>query len=96
MTVPLQYEELTPVEKAWVCNGAGPKDGPDVPDFIFTEAANRHDFDYWSGFSEHDRAKADKRFLDNMLAAASAQSGWWTRQWYVAVHDYVGWKAMSN
>lgn len=85
MTVPMIYESLTPEEKAWVCNGAGPKNGPDVPDFIFTEAANRHDFDYWLGFSDQDRARADNRFLDNMLAKAKTQAGWWARQWYTVV-----------
>jgi hypothetical protein len=68
-----------------MCNGAGPKGGVEVPDFIFTEAANRHDFDYWLGFSELDRTRADYKFLNNMLAATKAQSGWWSRQWYTMV-----------
>jgi hypothetical protein len=80
------YEVLSKHDKAWMCNGCGPKLGiaPDlVPDFIFHEACSRHDFAYWRGCTEQDRAIADKRFLDDMLTAAKLlTSGWWSRQWY--------------
>lgn len=69
---PIYYSRLTINEKKFLCNGAGRKglQGYLVPDFVFTEAANRHDFDYWKGGSERDKMSADRRFLDNMLDAA--------------------------
>lgn len=93
MTIPLHYEDLTPEAHAWICNGCGPAwDRVDlVPDFIFTEAGNRHDFDYWSGFNENDRQRADQRFLNNMLLAAKARPGWWDRQWYT----FLAWRYYS-
>jgi hypothetical protein len=66
------YEYLTSAQKKKLCNGAG-KDGLQgwlVPDFVFKEAANRHDFDYWKGCTELHRIEADRRFLNNMLDAA--------------------------
>jgi hypothetical protein len=66
------YEDLTPTQKKKLCNGAG-KEGLQgwlVPDFVFKEAANRHDFDYWKGCNEDDRFGADRLFLGNMLDAA--------------------------
>jgi hypothetical protein len=67
MSDPLSYDELTPEERAWICNGCGPRGGPNVPDFIFNKSCCRHDFDYWLGFAESDRTRADSRFLTNML-----------------------------
>jgi hypothetical protein len=87
----LRYEDLTPAEKAWMCNGCGPKLGvmPDlVPEFIFHEACQVHDFDYWFGKSARDRKQADQRFLDNMLDLADGQRSWWSRKWY----SFLAWR----
>jgi hypothetical protein len=67
-----KYEDLTPSEKKYLCNGAGRKgwQGKLVPDLVFREAANRHDFDYWRGCTEKDRDKADERFMSNMVHCA--------------------------
>jgi len=91
VTIPLTYNDLSPREQRWMCNGCGPKLGVDidvVPDFIFHDACERHDFDYWLGFSEGDRARADRRFLVAMQEAARACSGWWSRRWY----SFLAWR----
>jgi len=100
MTVPMLYELLSPAEKAWMCNGCGPKLGVSVdlvPEFIFHEACERHDFDYWRGFSAADRYRADTRFRATMLKAASAQESWWSRRWYafLAWRYYAGVRAFG-
>ena len=90
MIVPLNYEDLTPSEKTWMCNGCGPKlNIPDlVPDWIFTSACNVHDFDYWAGKSAADRYNADRRFRANMLVLATKQDSWAARQWY----SFLAWR----
>ena len=72
----VHYRDLTPTQKKKLCNGAG-KEGLQgwlVPDFVFREAANRHDFDYWKGCTEKHKKAADRRFLENMLNAAEYKS----------------------
>lgn len=82
-TVPVSYDELTDAERAWMVNGCGPGTGfwqRMVPEMVWHEACNRHDFHYWLGFREQDRYLADRRFLRNMLEAANkaAGTGWWS------------------
>lgn len=67
----IRWRHLTPKERAVICNGCGPKGGPiPVPDFVFTEACNHHDFNYWLGSSKLQRKKADLQFLAEMIAEA--------------------------
>lgn len=88
MPIPMLYEILSANEKSWMYSGCGPKRGVE-PDFIFREACSRHDFDYWRGFTERDRAAVDKRWLGSMLVAARLlSSGWWSRQWHV----FLAWR----
>lgn len=51
-------------------NGVGSRELPfDVSDYIFDGAAVAHDFSYFVGCTEEDRAKADYRFLKEELNA---------------------------
>jgi hypothetical protein len=66
-----RFAELTPRQKAAICNGAGPKGwGWAVPDLVFTEPANRHDFDYWLGGGVFARWRADWRFFRGCMYQA--------------------------
>ena len=84
MTVPLTFEDLSEHEQLWMLNGCGPGFWSRfVPEMVWHDACQRHDFDYWLGFTKHDRYRADRRFLTAMLKAASDRArGWWSRRWY--------------
>jgi hypothetical protein len=60
------YEDLTSKEKAHLTDGCG-NHFLDVPDFLWIEACNRHDFEYWSGFTSRHRSEADWDWFWNML-----------------------------
>lgn len=83
---PLIFEDLSAEELAYLSNGCGPKIwGIKVPDLVFRSDCDRHDFDYWVGFTSADRLKADKRFLQAMLDSAEHITGWFAsarRVWY--------------
>lgn len=67
----IRFRHLTEEEKKIICNGCGPKGGPiPVPEFVFTEACNHHDFNYWIGANGLQRKKADLQFLMEMLLEA--------------------------
>jgi len=81
MTV-VRFALLSDEQLAWISNGCGPSFLSSlVPDLLFRRACDRHDFDYWSGFAEDDRYRADIRFLVRMQEAAdeAAGTGWWAR-----------------
>lgn len=67
-----KYEDLTAYEKKYLCNGAGRKgwQGWIVPEFVFTEPSNKHDFRYWQGCTEADRKFADREYLFGLLDRA--------------------------
>lgn len=78
---PREYWELTPEQKAEICNGAGPKGfGFLVPDTIYglsiTEAANIHDYMYHIGGHKYDKLIADKAFDSNMKKIID-KGTWW-------------------
>jgi hypothetical protein len=52
----------------------------DVPDWIFHDACQQHDLDYWIGCTEEDRAVADKNFYAAMKTAVSKIS--WYKRWF--------------
>lgn len=67
----LHFADLTPEQRARICNGCGPKGNfVPVPDFLFTASCDHHDFRYWRGGIELDRLAADNEFLYAMLADA--------------------------
>lgn len=95
------YMELSDVERFTICNGCGSASAKFdfVPDTIYglsiKEACYRHDYAYHIGRTEHDKRRADKQFLANMLTIINTQSTAllkWPRRWramsyYSAVSD---------
>ena len=78
---PDSYYNLTPVQKAEICNGAGPRNlGWLVPDTIYllsiTECANVHDYCYHIGKTRADKSAADDLFLKNMLNTIVENTKW--------------------
>ena len=65
-----EFRDLTEEEKSIVCNGCGSRHGINVPDLIFRDACDLHDYMYSKGGKEKDRSIADKEFLSNMLKKA--------------------------
>jgi hypothetical protein len=70
---PLEYWQLSIVQRNHICNGCGPGSvlGLLVPDSIWgisvTEACNIHDFMYATGETIEDKYLADRVFLNNMV-----------------------------
>ena len=72
MNLRVRYIDLTPQEKAVICNGCGPKGGIiPVPEFRFTASCLHHDFNYWLGCKEIQRKKADLQFYKEMVKDAN-------------------------
>lgn len=73
-----------------VTNGVGPSDLPAVTKFLHTlpsshmfyESANWHDYLYHKGCTEDDRLKADKKFLELMLADIKGNCAEFRTSWY--------------
>jgi hypothetical protein len=72
------YTKARPEELAVLCNGCGPQCFPRlrpyVPQLVFSEAGNRHDWDYWVGGGYPDYFRSNLRFLANCLLAVSNNS----------------------
>ena len=68
-----KYTDLTAKEKKHLCNGAGRKgwQGYLVPEFVFTEASNEHDFDFWQGCTQEDLDNANDRYMGRLLRSAT-------------------------
>lgn len=63
----IRYRDLSETEKAFICNGCGPKGGfISVPEFFCHASCDHHDFNYWIGCTEEDRKKADWEFYTAM------------------------------
>jgi len=75
-----EFGRLTEEEKSALCNGCGPQNlawlRPFIPQMVFTEAGNRHDWDYHVGGGYQEYGRANLRFLANCLAAIADQSPW--------------------
>jgi len=81
-TVPCRFRYLTANERAVICNGCGGKGGwfrP--PQYEFGDACDHHDFNYWLGYRERDRWRADKEFRKHMNQTLKQVDNWWYRQW---------------
>jgi hypothetical protein len=84
------YKNITPEEKARICNGAGAAGNwisSIIPNTMYgldcTEAFNIHDYDYDVGVSQADKDRADRNLLNNLLTLINHQGGWLMlpRQW---------------
>ena len=63
----MKFEELTDYQKNFVSNGCGAKGSITPPRAEFFKAAcDQHDLDYFLGYREKDRLKADLRLRSNM------------------------------
>ena len=82
-----KFKDLTPDEKQEICNGCGPKGGFKVPDFVFKESCDHHDYNYFLGYKEKHRKKADSQFyeaikdqINNYQLYCKKTSGFWIYQ----------------
>jgi hypothetical protein len=72
MNLRVRYNDLTPQEKAIICNGCGPKAlWLPLPKFMFRACCDHHDFNYWIGCKEIQRKKADLQFYREMIHDAN-------------------------
>jgi hypothetical protein len=74
------YGIISEEEKCVLCNGCGPQNmswlRPFIPQLVFEEAGNRHDFDYHVGGGYQEYARSNLRFLANCLLSVSNNSPW--------------------
>ena len=100
MTV--KFNDLTEIQKDYLCNGCGGKGGIVTPPHavFFKASCDHHDFNYFRGMTKTDRKKADDQFFDAMKIDVNDRiKGWWQRRryftwcrlYYLAVRC-VGWK----
>lgn len=72
------YVNASSGERAHVCNGCGSAQAKFdfIPDTLWglkiTRACNIHDWDYYFGLTIEEKAKADRRFMNNMLRLIEA------------------------
>lgn len=64
----------------------------DVPDWIFFDACQQHDLDYWMGCTEEDRKIADLAFYTNMKIAVAKLS--WYKCWLYYGLAYIYYKGV--
>jgi len=92
----LVFEDLTPEELAVITDGAGCGNvEADVPDWIFRPACLRHDFCYWVGGVEADRAAGDLAFYRGMRALVKINASWYSRWWYYSM-AWVYYRSVRN
>ena len=86
----LLVSDLSPQQRYKLCNGCGSKGGPvPVPDFIWKDACDQHDLDYWVGGNELDRLAADRALLQSILLSSfTAETAWARTRRKVAAHAY--------
>lgn len=92
----LRFESLTKEQKDYLVDDCGKPGFLNVPDFVFGAACERHDFDYWVGYSKNDRYLADKRMYNTMKGAIKGEP-WYRRAWLYPVASlyYVTVRALS-
>ena len=75
----MRYLDLNASQKAEICNGCGGKGGIVRPPHakFFENECNWHDFNYFLGFTEAHRKKADKQLLAAMLKKVKGLSWYW-------------------
>ena len=79
----LHYSDLTPEQKANVCNGCGAKGGYiNPPEFLFHASCDHHDFYYWRGGTEEDRKNADDAFYRYMKIDIASEKSVLKRAYY--------------
>lgn len=64
-----RYRNLNEEQINFLSNGCGPQGkwySEYIPQFCFKSACDQHDVNYWIGFTEDHRLKADKQFYAHM------------------------------
>jgi len=86
----IRYRDLTIEQRHFVCNGCGGKGGIKVPSFVWNTACHHHDFNYWLGWREQDREKADGQFLSEMRREIRSDAHWirWPHLYAIAQAYY--------
>lgn len=89
----VRFRDLTEDQKKLICNGCGPKGGYfKPPNFIFKDSCNHHDFNYWLGYTEKDRKKADLQFYQAMKRAIKLQP--WYKRFYYYIVAYIYYRSV--
>lgn len=93
---PLRWRHLTPEERGLIANGCGGKGSwVPVPDWLFRASCLRHDFNYWLGHTEQDRAKADRQFYEMMLEDV-AGTPWYYPKFLARWRAWIYYKAVRR
>jgi len=96
------FSSLTAEEKASICNGAGAADdwkSAFIPNTLYgldcTAVFNRHDYAYYVGKTEEDKARADVSMLINLVRLINDKGGFLSLArkyravtYYEAVHAF--------
>jgi len=85
-----EFGGVCPVCKKLVANGVGGENDPLTPllhelpsSHLFFDSANLHDVLYHIGRTERDREKADKKFLEHMLATVKIDCDGYKKPWFM-------------
>jgi len=96
----VRFRNLSDEQKALLCNGCGGKGGWfNPPDFMFEASCNHHEFNYWLGYRESDRKRADVQFYEAMKRDVRLLKWWRRPAAYVVAYTYyraVRWFAKSH
>jgi len=74
---PKKYWELTDEERERICNGCGAKGSKlnfIIPQGVFREACNIHDYMYYIGKTDEDKKVADRVFINNLNRIVEASN----------------------
>ena len=86
----LKFEDLSREQLDHLVDDCGKPGFLDVPDFIFSIACQRHDFDYWLGHTKIDRHAADARMYRTMKSAIASEP-WYRRFWLYPIASTYYW-----
>ena len=93
----LKYSDLTQEQKDFICNGCGGKGSRvPVPNFLFKASCNQHDFYYWRGCTEEDRAFSDEEFYRFMKIDVEEQSDGLAQYLIAHMWAYIYYKAVGT
>jgi Prokaryotic phospholipase A2 len=80
----IRFGNLTDTQRKLICNGCGKKGGwLKPPQFFFKASCDHHDFNYWLGYQESDREKADLQFYEAMKEDAITAESWIVKKFHL-------------
>lgn len=92
----ITWKLLKPWERGLISNGCGGKGSwIDPPDWLFRASCDWHDFEYWRGGTEADRAHADLGFYTAMLEDAES-TPWWYPKFLAKTRAWIYYKAVRR